>query len=183
MTGLVAVTLPALVAAANGTGPVTGSATLTLPKTGVAAAGTVSGGAPVLLTYGDPELLVANWIVATLDIPARADPDMRADYWADAPVAHVQRGQGFGTAPLSLDDVTLDIDVFGARADHVRDAAHRIWMAMLMQLPLTTFGNGIFVKHVSAISAPVWSPDPSAKRRSAAYRVILHGVVSQPPSP
>lgn len=131
-------------------------------------------------TYGDPELLIGAWIKATLDIPCRSDPTLRADWWADAPIAHVQRGQGFGATALTLDDVTLDIDVYGARADHVREAAHRIWMAVLLQLPKTTFSNGIFVTGTSVISAPIWSPDPSAFRRSAAYRVILHGFAQTP---
>ncbi len=127
--------------------------------------------------YGDPELLVAQWIVDHLDIPARADPDLRPDWWAAAPMAHVQRGQGSSGLALSLDDVTLDVDVYGAQAATVRDAAHRIWTAMTLDLPLTTFDNGIFVTGSKAITAPLWAPDPSAFRRSAAYRVILHGVI------
>ncbi len=125
--------------------------------------------------YGDPELLVAQWIEDTLNIPCRADPNLRPEWWADAPMAHVQRGQGLGQVPLSLDDATLDVDVYSHDADHARDAAHRIWMAVLTQLPKTTFLSGIFVTGAFCLSAPAWAPDPTSFRRSAAYRVILHG--------
>ncbi len=128
--------------------------------------------------YGDPELLVAQWIQDTLQIPCRADPDLQPTWWANAPMAHVQRGQGFGQAPLSLDDVTLDVDVYGKVADNVRAAAHQIWMAITLDLPLTTFPNGILVKLAAATAPPAWAPDPDSFRRAAAYRVILHGITA-----
>jgi hypothetical protein len=131
-----------------------------------------------LTGYGDPELLVAQWLVDELNLNVRADPDIRADSWADAPLVHVQRGQGLGSPALSLDDVVLDVDVYGAEADRVRLVAHEIWSAMILRLPLTTFDNGVFCKFASAVSAPIWAPDPSAYRRTAAYRVILHGFVT-----
>lgn len=129
--------------------------------------------------HGDPELLIARWINTELGITCRADPDLRPDWWADAPLAHVQRGQGAGEAPLSLDDVTLDVNVYAKVADHARDAAHRIWAAMTLQLPLTTFQpSGLFVKHCSATTPPFWAPDPDSYRRAATYRIILHGFVN-----
>lgn len=129
------------------------------------------------LDYGDPELLVCDWIVTTLEIPCRADPDLRADWWANAPVAHVQRSAGFGGLALTLDDPILDIDVYAAEAVHARDAAHRIWVAMTLQLPLHTFQpSGVFVKRVSA-TPPAWRPDPSAYRRGASYSLVLHNLV------
>lgn len=127
--------------------------------------------------YGDPELLIAGWIVSELGIACRADPNLRPDSWAMAPVAHVQRGQGAGRLALTLDDCTLDVDVYSSVAAHARETAQRIWVAMTLELPLTTFENGIFVTHVSATTAPCWAPDPSAFRRTAAYRVILHGLI------
>ncbi len=124
--------------------------------------------------YGDPEMLVGAWLEAR-GFQVRADPDIRADYWADAPLVHLQRGQSLSQLALSLDDVLLDIDVYSALADHAREVAHQVWSAMVLDLPKTTFSNGIFVTATSVISAPSWAPDPSAKRRTAAYRVILHG--------
>jgi hypothetical protein len=129
------------------------------------------------LDYGDPELLVSDWIVSTLGIPCRADPDLRPDSWAMAPVAHVQRSAGFGQVALTLDDPVLDIDVYGADAGHVRQAAQRVWVAMTLDLPRHTFQpSGVFVKRVSA-TPPAWAPDPTAFRRTAAYSLVLHNLV------
>ncbi len=124
--------------------------------------------------YGDPEVLVGEWLEAK-GFQVRADPDIRADYWAAAPLVHLQRGQSLSSLALSLDDATLDIDVYSAVADHAREVAHQVWSAMLLDLPKTTFSTGIFVTGTSVITAPFWAPDPSVKRRSASYRVILHG--------
>lgn len=129
------------------------------------------------LSYGDPELLIAEWIAGTLDIPARADPDLRPDWWADAPVAHVQRSAGFGNMPLTLDDPIIDVDVYSAVAAHAREAAHRIWVAMTLNLPRHTFQpSGVFVMRVGA-TPPAWAPDPTAFRRTAAYSLVLHNLV------
>lgn len=131
-----------------------------------------------MTAYADPELLVAQWLKDTLGIHVRADPDLPADWLFDAPITHVQRGQGLGAAPLSLDDVTLDVDTYAANADHARKVAGDIWSAIILQLPLTTFDNGILVKHASATTPAMWAPDPKVYRRTAAYRVILHGFVT-----
>jgi hypothetical protein len=129
------------------------------------------------LDYGDPELLVCDWIITTLGIPSRGDPDLRPDWWADAPIAHVLRSPGLGGVALTLDNPTLDIDVYGADSDRVRAAAHRIWVAMTLQLPRATFQpSGVFVKRVSA-QPPSWRPDPSAFRRGASYSLVLHNLV------
>jgi hypothetical protein len=127
--------------------------------------------------YADPELLVATWLRDLLNIKAYADPRLPDNSWATAPIAHVQRGAGSGGLALSLDDVTLDVDVYSAVADHARETAARIWSAMALQLPLTTFPNGIFCTGTSVITAPFWAPDPKIYRRTSAYRVILHGFV------
>jgi hypothetical protein len=127
--------------------------------------------------YADPELLIATWLHDTLDIKVWADPRLDPNWNFKAPVAHVQRGSGLGTPALSLDDVTLDVDVYAAVADHARKAAADIWAALTLQLPLTTFPNGVLVKLVNVIAPPAWAPDPGVYRRTAAYRVILHGFV------
>lgn len=131
-----------------------------------------------MTAYADPETLLADWLHTQLGIKAWADPNLPDNWRFTAPIAHIQRGAGIGAAPLSLDDVTLDVDVYAANADHARDTAAGIWSAMVFTLPLTTFPNGIFVKSSSATMQPIWAPDPKIYRRSATYRVILHGVIS-----
>lgn len=127
--------------------------------------------------YADPELLLATWIHDLLSIKVWADPALPDTWRFEAPVAHVQRGQGLGSPALSLDDVTLDIDTYAANANHARATANLIWSAMTLDLPRTSFDNGIFCKMSVAISPPFWAPDPKVFRRAAAYRVILHGLV------
>lgn len=129
------------------------------------------------LGYADPELLVADWIHQQLNIKTWADPDLPSNHSFTAPIAHVQRGAGFGGLALTLDDVTLDIDVLAARTDHARETASDIWAAMTLRLPGTTFPSGVFVKLCEATTAPLWTPASGVKRRSAAYRMVLHGLV------
>lgn len=130
-----------------------------------------------MTAYADPELLVADWLRDTLSIKVWRDPKLPGNEPFTAPLTHVQRGAGLGASPLTLDDVTLDVDVYAAAADHARDVAGRVWAAIVLQLPLTTFGNGVFCKFTSAITPPMWGPDPTAYRRTAAYRIVLHGLV------
>jgi hypothetical protein len=125
--------------------------------------------------YGDPELLVADWLKTTLEVKVWCDPKPPDNRWITAPWVWVQRGQGGGGLPLSLDDVLLDCDSYAATADHARDLGQRVWAAMTLQLPLTTFAGGqIMVTHCKAFSAPSWAPDPKY-RRAAAYELVLHG--------
>ena len=70
------------------------------------------------------------------------------------------------------------IDTYAKVADHARQTAHDVWTAMVLTLPLVTLPGGIFVTACKALSPPSWAPDPSVYRRTAAYRVILHGFVS-----
>lgn len=128
--------------------------------------------------YGDPELLVGRWLRDRLNIKVFLDPNLPADWPFTAPIAHLQRGSGLGASPLSLDDVVLDIDVYAAKADSARKTADDIWSAMTLGLQLTTFPNGVLVKLSQAVSQPTWAPDPKVYRRTAAYRVLLHGFVS-----
>ena len=127
--------------------------------------------------YADPELLISTWLHTTLQIKTWSDPDLPSTWRFEAPVAHVQRGQG-GGAPLTLDDVLLDVDVYAANADHARNTAADIWAAMTLTLPLTTFPGGAFVKLSQAVTPPFWAPDPKVHRRSASYRVLLHALVN-----
>jgi hypothetical protein len=128
--------------------------------------------------YADPEKLIADWLCELLEIKTWIDPIPQANWWGQAPIAHVQRGRGLGAVPLSLDDVTLDIDTYAANADHARKTASDIWAAMTLQLPLVTLPGGLLVKLSQAITPPLWAPDPKVFRRTAAYRVILHGFVT-----
>lgn len=128
--------------------------------------------------YGDPELLVGDWLKGVLGVQRKVwkDPNLPADWDFNAPLVHIQRGQGLGQVPLSLDDVTLDVNVYAKVADHARTVAQTVWSAMILQLPLTSLGS-ILVKGSWVLSPPTWAPDPSVYRRSAAYRVMLHGFV------
>lgn len=125
----------------------------------------------------DPEILIAGWLKTQLNIVTRADPHLPSNWPFTAPIALVQRGASAGQL-LSLDDITLDIDVYAAKADHARAAASDIWAAMTLRLRLTTFPAGPIVTLCQALTAPMWAPDPKVYRRTAAYRVILHGYVT-----
>jgi len=128
--------------------------------------------------YADPEMLISTWLGDHLGIKTWCDPVLPPTWRFDAPIAHVQRGPGVETPRLTLDDVTLDIDVYAADAQHARDTAGRVWSAMILDLPTLTLPGSIFVKYCSATTQPMWAPDPSVYRRTAAYRVILHGYLA-----
>jgi hypothetical protein len=130
-----------------------------------------------LTGYADPELLIGAWIRDTLKVKVWCDPDAPPNAWASAAWVWVQRGQSLGSVPISLDNPLLDCDSFAAKADHARDLGQALWSAMVLQLPRTTFANGVFVKDVTCFSQPRWAPDPKFKR-AAAYSVILHGFVT-----
>ncbi len=61
--------------------------------------------------------------------------------------------------------------------DTARDYAHQAWNLLRLTLPLHTFDNGVFCTGVQTVTAPFWGPATGVYRRSASYRVILHGVV------
>lgn len=128
------------------------------------------------LAWADPETLISDWLAAR-GHQVRIDPNMPANAWARAPITQIQRSPGFGGLALTLDDPLFDFDTYAARADHARDEAGRLWAAMTLQLPKTTFANGIFVTKVEA-TPPCWAPASGVYRRTAAYRVVLHGFVA-----
>jgi hypothetical protein len=128
--------------------------------------------------YADPELLISEWIKDRTGKKTWADPRLPHNYDFTSPIGHVQRGAGGGDTALSLDSVVLDIDWYAKIADHARVLAQQTWAEMRLNLPLTTFANGIFCKAVFTVTAPFWGPDPSVFRRSATYRVVLHGLIT-----
>lgn len=127
--------------------------------------------------YADPETLVGAWLHDTLGIKVWDDPNPPAYQRYTSPLTHLIRAKGGQEMALTLDEVLLDCDVYAAVADHARDTAQQIWAAMTLQLPKHTFGNGVFVKLSKAFMRPCWTPDPKWYRRSATYRLILHGLV------
>lgn len=129
--------------------------------------------------YADPELLIAAWLRDAVGVQVWVDPDLPDGHFWSAPFAHMLRGAGLGEMPLTLDNVLLDVDVYAATADHARDAASRIWSAFVLDLPLHTFGSGVFVKATYAPTPPRWRSDPQRGRflRSATYRAVLHSLV------
>lgn len=126
--------------------------------------------------YGDPEVLIGRWLQTLLDVKVRADPGLPDQWKYTAPLVHVQRGQSAGGLALTLDDVTLDVDVYAENADHARKTAQDVCTAIEFRLRHTTFVNGVTVTHAAALTRPMWAPDPAPYRRTAAYRIILHGV-------
>ena len=129
------------------------------------------------MQYADPELLIGAWLHQQTGLKIWTDRDWQGNERFTAAVAHLQRAPGSDNLALSLDDVLFDVDVYAASVTHARDAANAIWAAMVFQLPRHTFDNGVFVTGVTAVTRPCWAPDPRLKRRTAAYRVILHGVI------
>ncbi len=130
-----------------------------------------------MVAYADPELLVGQWLHEQTGLKVWLDPNWQGNEQFNAAIAHLQRSPGGDNLPLSLDGVLFDCDVYAANADHARNAANLIWSAMTFTLPRHTFGNGVFVKGVTAVTRPCWAPDPKLYRRTAAYSVILHGVI------
>lgn len=128
--------------------------------------------------YGDPELLVSDWVQARLQIKTWCDPILPANWPFTAPLAHFQRGRDQGDSQLTLDVALLDVDVYAANADHARETAELIRGVLRLELPHHTFDNGAFVTGVETQMAPCWAPDPKVSRRSASYRVTLHGMVT-----
>lgn len=127
--------------------------------------------------YPDGELLVAEWLQAHLGAQVYADPDISRHMPFHSPAGHVQRGSGEGDTFLTLDSMILDVDWYAEEADHARDFAGRTWDLMRLALPQHTWASGVTVSGVRTISAPSWAPAIGVYRRSAAYRVILHGLV------
>lgn len=130
------------------------------------------------MEYADPELLLAKWLHEQTDHRVHADPNLPSNWNWTAPLYHVQRGQGEGDTYLSLDSVLLDIDTYAKNADHARAAAQQAWGLIRFTLPHYTWPSGVTVSGTSTIAAPFWAPATGVYRRSATYRVILHGVVT-----
>ncbi len=127
--------------------------------------------------YPDGENLVTKWLQAQLGAQMTDDPDILQYAPFHEPLGHVQRAAGEGDTRLTLDSMILDIDWLAEVADHAREFAHRTWNLMRFELPLHTFDNGIFCTGVQTLSAPAWAPATGVYRRSASYRVILHGLI------
>jgi hypothetical protein len=127
--------------------------------------------------YADGELLVGEWLQAQLGAQVVVDPDLTPYLPFEQPVGHVQRGAGEGDTKLTLDSMLLDVDWYSDVADHAREYAHQTWNLMRFELPLHTFTGGIFCTGVQTITSPFWGPATGTYRRSATYRVILHGLI------
>jgi hypothetical protein len=121
--------------------------------------------------------MVSEWTHGRLNLKTWADPLLPSDWRFTAPIGHFQRGRGEGDTRLTLDVVLLDVDWYAANADHARKAAEDNRSELRLNLPLHTFANGVFVKAVETVMAPVWLPDPKVYRRGASYRIYLHGLV------
>ena len=125
--------------------------------------------------YGDPELLLAEWLGARLDAKTWADPELPDNWNFTAPIGHVQRGQGYGDSRYNLDTALIDIDWYAKRSDHARAMADQTRVELRLHLPGTFFGP-ILVTAVDTFAAPSWAPDPSVRRRTAAYLITFAGM-------
>jgi hypothetical protein len=130
-----------------------------------------------MVAYADPELLISEWLHEQTGRKAWCDPELPHNYSFTAPIYHVQRGQGEGDNVLTLDSAIIDLDTLAQNADHARSAAQEAWSLMRLTLPLHVFDGGIFITGVQTLSAPCWTPATGVYRRSAAYRVFLHGLI------
>jgi len=126
--------------------------------------------------YADPELLITEWMRDTIGGKFWTSYHLPPNERYVAPLTHVLRDISPNDLPLTLDDVLLDANTYAADEDRCKAVSLDIWNAMVFKLPGTVFGNGVLVKHCRA-TPPIWAPDPSVYRRTAAYRVILHGVI------
>ncbi|MFY1686496.1 hypothetical protein [Plantactinospora sp. WMMB782] len=124
--------------------------------------------------YADVETFLAAWLGAALDIKTWADPDRDPGWRYEAPLAHILRAPGEGDGALTLDSALVDIDVYAVNADNARTTAERIRKAIRVTLPGHTTSNGVSVQGTQTTMAPIWTPDPKVKRRSATYRIFLH---------
>lgn len=127
--------------------------------------------------YADPELMISEWVHGRLDRKTWADPRLPPDWPFSAPIGHFQRGAGEGDTRLTLDVVLVDVDWYAKNADHAREAAEETRSELRLNLPLHTFANGVMCTGVQTVTAPFWAPDPNVYRRTATYRVFLHGLV------
>ncbi len=126
----------------------------------------------------DAEVLLADWLHTRLGYKIWRDPVFPANAWATAPAGHLLRGQDFDTSPLALDRGLFDLDFYAAQPDKAREAARRALMALTLDLPLHTFSNGLLCKSVSVLTSPFWAPAVGVSRRSATYRIVLHGYIA-----
>ncbi len=130
------------------------------------------------MEYADAETRIAGWLGDQLTgFKLWADPVLPHNWNFTAPIGHVQRSPGEGDAALTLDSAILDVGWYAADADKARKLAERTRWLIRFELPKFTWADGVTVNGTSTITAPFWGADPSVYRRSASYRVILHGVV------
>jgi len=135
------------------------------------------------MDYADAETRIADWLKTRLHpvenhaVKMWADPRLPQNWPFTAPIGHVQRGPGEADAALTLDSCLLDIDYYAKNADHARRVAEQTRGLIRLVLPRFTWPDGVTVSGTATISPPFWIPDPSVYRRSATYRVILHGMV------
>jgi hypothetical protein len=127
--------------------------------------------------YADPELAIAEWLHQQIGSKVWTSWKLPSNERFLAPLTHVLRAPSLGALAIPLDEVLLDADTYSADEDTCREVSRLVWNTMVFQLPGTTFDNGVFVKKCTA-TPPTWAPDPSVYRRTAAYTLVLHGLVT-----
>jgi hypothetical protein len=127
--------------------------------------------------YADAETRLATWLHGRLGCKVWADPELPHNYDFNAPIGWLQRSAGEGDSALTLDSGIYDLGFYGKTADHVRTYAEKARYEIRYVLPGYTWDDGVTVSGTFTVSAPFWAPDPSVFRRSAAYRVVLHGLI------
>lgn len=135
------------------------------------------------MEYADAETRIEAWLhdnlpqVGGRKVKTWADPHLPSNWPFTAPLVHVQRAPGEGDLALTLDAALLDIDVYASKADNARALAEQVRGLIRLLLPKYTWSDAVTVSGTATITPPCWTPDPSVYRRSATYRVILHGLI------
>lgn len=125
----------------------------------------------------EPEVLIGKRLHTLTGYKIWTDPELPGNERFTAPMGHLQRASDSSGSQITLDAGLYDLDFYAQDADKAREAARKAHMALTLALPSTMLSGLIFVKSVQVQTAPFWAPSTGVKRRSASYRIYLHGFV------
>lgn len=125
----------------------------------------------------EPEVLIGKRLHTLTGYKIWTDPELPGNERFTAPMGHLQRSSDSSGAQITLDAGLYDLDFYAQDADKARDAARKALNALVYQLPRYTWPNGLLCKSVGVPTLPFWAPATGVRRRSATYRIILHGFV------
>lgn len=129
---------------------------------------------PSTTSYADIEALLHDWLTSVLGYE-NVTFELPTNLVFVMPLVVVERFGG-ADATITLDQPTVDIDVFAASREDARAHAESIRQALRTKLPGRTF-RGAVVQRVRTISGPTKAPYDSrgtVRRFTAAYQIQLH---------